>query len=162
MAKLDTLFRFNGTFKGVTHVQSRLYPPHLRAKRGTHSKAEINDTLAESSSTLVRSNPFAKVIFDVLKPYCKNFKDGSLWSRLVSFCWNQLKSSNTINIQGLAGFELHAAHSLGSIASFNEKFSINEDRSVIKISLEGRAAPYFKKIKNYQRLPVHSDRDLFQ
>ena len=66
MARLNTIFKYDGTFNGVTSVRSKTYGDHVRAGRGTKKVAEPNEAFKESSGQLRQVNQFAKVIKDAL------------------------------------------------------------------------------------------------
>lgn len=106
MAKLTTIFKYNGTFNGVTSVRSKTYGDHVRAARGTKKPAEVNKAFQESTGRLRQVNLFAKVVKDALDPYRKDFYDGTFWFRLLSLFRRQLKKTGKLSWSALEGFEL--------------------------------------------------------
>jgi hypothetical protein len=106
MAKSRSIFKLSGTLKGITHVSSTAYGDHVRAARGTYTPVTLNESFKESGKALQLSNVFAKLIKDALDPYRANFKDGTLWRRLVSHFRQQLKDNNNgVDFRSLLGFQ---------------------------------------------------------
>jgi hypothetical protein len=147
MAKIDSLFNFEGTFNGVTHVKSKAYGDHIRAKRGTHTKATVNDAFRQSSKQLLSANTYAKVIKDALDPFRVNFKDGALWPRLVSHFRKQLKDQEAIDFRLLEGMEIFKAHPLDRIGNVITELSINTSALSVEVSLHLKVPPVFKASK---------------
>ena len=48
MAKVISLINLKGTVGDYTFVKNARYGDHIRAKRGTHKKAELNDAFKEA------------------------------------------------------------------------------------------------------------------
>lgn len=148
MAKLNTMFKFNGTFRGTTAVRSKTYGDHIRAKRGTHKPAPVNAAFVESGKKLEIANAYAKVIKNCLDPYRENFKDGTLWSRLVSHFRSQLKEHGQIDFSRLQRFEVFKEHPLHLVLNMHTTLSLNAEGTAQTFILHPSTAPHFKSGKN--------------
>lgn len=124
MAKLDGSIKFQGTFGEMTAVHSRTYGKHVRAARGTHKPARVNDAMKKSSGVLVAANKVAKAIKDPLDTFSVGFKDGTMWFRLVSFAKRQLKHKRTVNFNALKSFEFNDRNKFRYLFSTKIKASI--------------------------------------
>jgi hypothetical protein len=79
----------SGTFDRTTFVNSKTYKPHVRARRGTHKPAVLNEALVQSSQRQAVANKFARLIFNAVRHIQK---DSTLWTRIVSVIRRQLKN----------------------------------------------------------------------
>lgn len=114
MAKVNNIVThgLQGTLQNLTFVNSKAYGSHIRAKRGTHKPAVLNETMQESSNRLLQVNQIASLIF---KGISSEHKDGKLWTRLLSKLRKQLKEKNHIDVQCLLKLECHARHTLDKL-----------------------------------------------
>lgn len=120
VAKLDSLFKFDGTFRKVTRVNSKTWGDHLRAARGTYKKAELNDAFKRSGAQTPIANLLAKTIKDLYLPHMHDFKDGRMWSRLVSIFKLQLFSEEH-DPSKLEGFEFNKSAPLRHLIHWKEE-----------------------------------------
>ena len=134
MAKLTSLFTYNGTFKDVTNVHSKSYGKHIRAARGTHKPARINDALKKSGKLMKVANGFAKAVKDAIEPYRKNIKYGKLWSRLVSLFWHQLAEKGTVDLRGLKGLEFHDRYKLSNFFFKKIETRVSENGNELEVT----------------------------
>ncbi|MBS1978335.1 MAG: hypothetical protein JST46_13260 [Bacteroidetes bacterium] len=134
MAKLTSLFTYNGTFKDVTNVHSKLYGKHIRAARGTYKTARINDALKKSGELIQVANRFAKAVKDAIDPYRKNIKDGSLWFRLVSLFRRQLGEKGMVDLRGLKGLEFHPRYKLSNFFFAKVEARLSENRNDLEVT----------------------------
>ncbi|MDF2187699.1 hypothetical protein [Paraflavitalea sp. CAU 1676] len=89
MAKnISPMFKLQGTIAGFTHVNSVAYGAHIRAERGTYTPIELNKTMKQCKDRLLKTNVQVKAVFDQLKD---EYRDGTLWSRLLSIFYRQSK-----------------------------------------------------------------------
>jgi len=132
MAKLISLFKYEGTFRGVTYVDSKTWGEHIRAKRGTHTPVEINEAFKKSGSQTPTANHHAKAIRDLFLPYISDFKDGKMWSRLLSFFKKQLSSGET-DLTKLAAFEFHNQHRLYHLVSRDVSVTESSQNNALEI-----------------------------
>ncbi len=84
MAKnIHPLIQLQGTLSDITFVNSHSYKPHVRAKRGSYKKAEINSSLAQQANRTKLLNAVAKPVHDSLPIYCGQFKERQLWQKIL-------------------------------------------------------------------------------
>lgn len=153
MAKEKSLINIQGTFQGKTFVDSRSYGKHVRSPRGTFTPAVLNDACKEAGKSIVSSNISAKILKDAVDPLRADFKDGSLWSRLISHFSTKTDKLNP-DFLTLAGFEIHKDHPLSRIVNL-ELNQIEVEDSALRISIESQCTPRFKNKKiNGYRLTV--------
>ncbi len=89
MAKnISAIFKLQGTVEGLTFVDSKRYKPHVRARKNSKTPFVMPAALAESKNRLQACNQYAKPIFQFLRKEA----DGSLWSRIVSQLFKELKA----------------------------------------------------------------------
>jgi hypothetical protein len=112
MAKLEGLFKYDGTFQGVTTVNSRAYGKHIRKAR---TKFTLSKEMKESSLVMQKANRYAKGFKDAIDPYRRDFRDGMLWQRLVSLFKTELQEKGKTDFKRLEGHELNKIHSLSWI-----------------------------------------------
>lgn len=147
MAKSDSVLGLQGTFANMTFVHSRTYGKHIRAKRGTHKPADVNDSFKETSRYLIAANRPARMIKAALDPYCENFKCGQLWQRLVSIFRIQLKERGLTDLTALEGFEIHKEYPLARFMQIKTAATIDREHSKLRITLTYEAPPLFKKAR---------------
>jgi hypothetical protein len=135
IAKSRSILEIEGTFRGMTFVRSNVYGDHVRAARGTHKPAEVNEAFQQSSSRLVYANLAAKIIKDALDPYRENFKGGLLWQRLLSQCRKQLKSIGEIDFSMLEPVEVHDKYPLSRFLSVTPKVQYDPDKHALHVQL---------------------------
>jgi hypothetical protein len=133
VAKLDGLFKYEGTFRGVTFVDSKTWGQHIRAERGTYKRVELNEAFKKSGRQTPTANHYAKAIRDVFLPYISDFKDGKMWSRLLSFFKKQLSSGET-DLTKIAGFEFHNQHRLYHLLSREVNVTESLQNSVLEVA----------------------------
>ncbi len=112
MAKLHGIFQWDGTFQGVTTVNSRAYGKHIRKARTSFT---LSKEMMESSALMKQANVYAKVFKDSIDPYRRDFRDGMLWQRLVSLFKKQLKEHGKLDFSPLEDHDLNSFHPLNGI-----------------------------------------------
>lgn len=135
MAKQKSFIKIEGTFGGMTVVNSKSYGEHLRNPRGTFKKAKINEALQESAKAIIVSNVRAKVIKDVLDPFRANFYDGKMWSRLVSHFKTGKLKKEVPDFLSLVDFEIHCENPLDRISNIKIELLPDCDGGTIKLNL---------------------------
>lgn len=150
MAKEKSLINIQGTFQGKTFVDSRKYGKHVRSPRGTYTPAVLNDACKEAGKAIVSSNISAKIIKDTIDPLRADFKDGTLWSRLISHFSTRTDKLNP-DFLTLSGFEIHKDHPLSRIVNLVVTQMDVKD-SFLEVTIESPNTPRFKnkKINGYQ------------
>jgi hypothetical protein len=151
MAKQKSLIHFQGTFYGVTNVKSSAYGEHIRAVRGTHKPAIINEALKKSAGDMVMSNLPAKIIKDALTPLRENFGGGLLWQRLVSLFKAQYKRKSTFDFTELKGWEVLPKHPMSKLITFSKVFAKRTDETItLHIHYEDSPAFKFDDVDGYR------------
>jgi hypothetical protein len=144
MAKQKSFIKIQGTFGGMTSVNSKAYGEHLRSPRGTHKPAKLNNSFTESKGALVASNAPAKLIKNSLDPYRANFYDGRLWTRLVSHFKTGKNKPIMPGFLSLVGFEVHSEHPLSKIASVEVDLVPNYEKAELQVTIQGMAHGKFR------------------
>jgi hypothetical protein len=88
-------------------VKSKAYGEHMRAPRGSKSKAVLNPAMKAHGRRLRKSTMPAKLITDALLPFRENFKGGMLWQRLVKHFAAQAKAGNAYSVTGIYNWDLN-------------------------------------------------------
>jgi hypothetical protein len=148
MANLDSLFKYDGTFRGVTVVNSRAYGDHIRKAR---TKFTLNKEMKESAAVLGQANVYAKAVKDAIDPYRRDFRDGMLWQRLVSLFKKQLAEKGSADFSALKGHELNKAHPLGRLFSTQTTASQSEHMLNIHVTSRYSKDPTGGKADGYQQ-----------
>ena len=146
MAKSKSILSIQGTFQNITHVDSRSYGEHIRAARGTHKPAVLNDAMKDEGKKLANAVAPAKLIKDALDPYRQDFYGGQMWQRLVSIFKRQLKQKGTVNYHELTNFEIYKEYPLGRFAIFSLNSQYDKNSSSLTVTLS-YPLPVFKKVR---------------
>lgn len=144
MAKSDSIIKLQGTIAGLTFVRSRAYGDHVRAKRGTYKKAEVNDALKQESKTLISANIPAKIFKDAIDPYRRTVTGGTLWRRLVSMFLKQLKNTGAIDFGKIGRFEIHADHPFDRFLFIQPTIKVAKEKPLLHVHIEYDHHPRFK------------------
>lgn len=118
MAKTRSIIKFSGTLSGLTFVDSKTYGAHARAKRGTYKPVSLNQGMKESGAAQKQVNLIAKVIFDAVKGFAPGFKDGKLWTRLLSVFRQQHKAGKSYSYHDLNTMEARNEYPSAKHGSF--------------------------------------------
>ncbi len=85
-----------------TIVNSRTYREHTRARRGTNTKAELNQTLKAHTLLLTGANTPARLVKNEIDRYRAGFPSGQLWQFLVGMFKMQLKMKLPLSVDQLS------------------------------------------------------------
>ncbi|CAN5399989.1 hypothetical protein BH09BAC3_BH09BAC3_03870 [soil metagenome] len=107
MPKKKSIVSFQGHVNDVVEVASRAYGKHYRKPRGSQTPISINDAFQKSIELNNLANPVAKAIKDALDPFRKDFKDGTMWSRLVGILKKQLLKNPELDLSFLEKFQIN-------------------------------------------------------
>jgi len=118
MAKVRSILNLSGTLSGMTFVDSKAYGAHARAKRGTYKPVILAEGMKESAAVQTQVNLMAKVIFDAVNHFMPGFKDGKLWSRLLSVFRQQKKTGKAYNYGSLNSMEMRVDYPISKHGSF--------------------------------------------
>ena len=146
MAKTISLIELQGTYGGITFVKSSTYGNHIRAKRGTRKKAELNEAYKKQNEKLVKSNTPAKIIKSAIDPYRRDFYDGSLWARLSSMTNEQDLDGGMFDFTKLKPFEINKAYPLDRFFNLGTKTTVDGERSELHVELTYDAHPAFPEL----------------
>jgi hypothetical protein len=147
MAKLNGLFKYEGTFQGVTTVNSLAYGQHIRKAR---TKFTLSKEMKESSAVMKQANVYAKVFKDAIDPYRRDFRDGMLWQRLVSLFKKQLQEKGKADFRSLEGHELHKSHPLSWILNAQATVTTTDNVLSVHISSRHTQGPIKGRVDGYQ------------
>lgn len=105
----------NKTEKGKVLVRSKAYGNHYRAARGSKTPVEINSSLKENGERMIGSNAPAKLIFDALKPFRKNFNGGMFWQDLLKYFTTQAKMDQAYHMTGFVNRDVDKNYPISRI-----------------------------------------------
>ena len=145
MAKTKSVIAFQGTFDNITYVTSKVYGNHIRAARGTHKKATVNDAFKEESKRLLHANIPAKILKDAIEPYRDEVKGGLLWQRLVSMFKRQISDHGSFDFSKLKPFEVHANYPLERFMSVQTKVKPDREQSTLNVTVSYNTHPRFER-----------------
>lgn len=157
MAKVISSNNLRGTFGDFTFVKSRRYGDHIRAKRGTHKKAKLNESFKLQNKKLPGANLHAKIFKDAIEPFRPGLIDGSMWSRLVKLFMEQFDVHGKFDFVRMEPFEVHHRYTFNSLLKTDPEIRIDKKKSVIDVSLPYDTPPRFKKsapIDGYQFIVI--------
>lgn len=92
---------------GMIKVNSDTYGYHLRAARGSKSRAELNDAMKKHGRRLLASAVPAKLIRDALIPFRSNFTGGQIWQKLLKHFALQAKEGRDYSVSGIENWDLN-------------------------------------------------------
>jgi hypothetical protein len=142
MAKVTSLITLKGTIGNMTFVKSPTYGDHIRAKRGTHKKAEMNAACKRQSKKLVKGNTPAKIIKDAIDPYRQDFREGKMWQRLVSAVQKQGDPA-AFDFSKMKPFEIYDRYRLRRFFDLETKTRVDKARSVLRVAIRLNGCPHF-------------------
>lgn len=118
MAKAKRKFKLSRTVNGITYVNSATYQPHVRAERGTYTPISLAEGMKKSATDQTQANLMAKIVFDAVNKFAPGFKDGKLWSRLVSIFRFMVKEKKSKGYEILEGMEIRPDYPMSKQGSF--------------------------------------------
>lgn len=118
MAKVRSILKLSGTLSGMTFVDSNTYGAHARAKRGTYKPITLAEGMKESAAVQTQVNLMAKIIFDAVNGFAPGFKDGKLWTRLLSVFRQQKKAGKIYTYSGFNLMDVRADYPVSKHGSF--------------------------------------------
>ena len=145
MAKGISLINLNGTVGDYTFVKSAKYGDHIRAKRGTHKKAKLNEAFKKQTQKVPGANLHAKIFKDAIDPYREKLKDGTMWSRLISMFMQQFDVHGKFDFGRMEPFEIHRKYTFENLFKSEPTITINKKESALQISLLYNKHPSFKE-----------------
>ncbi len=126
-----------------TYVDSKAYPEHTRARRGTKSKVEVNDTFKVHNLLLSGANIPASLVKRAIDTYRSDFPSGQLWQFLVGMFKSQLKMNIPLNVDKLLYKDINTDYRLSRILKGGYKHEISSNPDTLKVEL-GNLNPQFR------------------
>jgi hypothetical protein len=148
MAKSTSLLALQGTLGLLTFVKSSAYGDHVRTKRGTYTKAVVNDALKRENKMIASANVPAKIFKDAIDPYRDDVPGGQLWQRLVSLFRRQLNDNGKFDFSRMNGFEIHDAHPVERILSLQPTVTADKKKCFLHVTIIYDRHPNFAKVKD--------------
>ena len=135
MAKRRKVFPGHTPPAGMINVDSKAYGPHLRATRGSKSRAELNDAMKKHGQRLLASAIPAKLIRDALIPFRTNFTGGQLWQKLMKHFARQAKEGRDYSVTGIVNWDLNNEYPTSRLMYPTVKISRTESVSELFVEL---------------------------
>lgn len=142
--------------EGKILVRSEAYGDHYRNERGSVTEAELNEAMKLSSELTPKANAYAKAVKDALDPFRKEFKDGTLWSRLVSLFKIQLGSEGLVDFKALEQFQCHKQYPLDRILHREITTSLIEEGKTLEVKAltYGGVKTRWEKAEEYRQILI--------
>jgi hypothetical protein len=111
-----SIFKFSGSLGDVTFVRTKK-GTIVRARRGTHKEAEINDAYKAENGRNGVVNNAAKLVHDIVRVYAGPFKKGDLWQDMLSRIRKCKSDDLAPLLKTLEGLEVNPAYGLDKIVA---------------------------------------------
>lgn len=135
----------------LTTVNSKTYGEHTRARRGSKSKVEVNDTLKAHNLLLTSANVPASLVKKAIDSYRSDFPCGQLWQFLVGMFKTQLKKGIPLNVNKLMLKDINKEYTLGKFIKHGFKREVTSGPATVRVDISN-LKPEFrsKSIDGYQ------------
>jgi hypothetical protein len=143
MAKLKGIIKIQGSVDGMTCVDSQRYEKHIRAARGTHKKAKLNNVFQSNNIKAKKVAQFASPLLKQFKRFERGFAGGDLWSRING---RMLKAKSTsINdlMESLNGLDMHERYPLSGVFPTMPTVDVSSDGAELSIDITFLSTPEF-------------------
>lgn len=131
----------------VVQVNSRTYGKHIRAARGSKTPATINVVLAAHAEKTSVINSAAKAVYDVLKFYSGNFREGQLWQNILG----RMRKAKDIDFENLLSSlnetEINSRYGLKRFSNV-PMFTIENKKRTLLIEMKPFMQPRLNKSNN--------------
>lgn len=127
-----------------TIVNSRTYREHTRARRGTKSKVELNQTLKAHTLLLKGANTPARLVKNEIDRYRAGFPSGQLWQFLVGMFKMQLKMKLPLSVDQLALKDISKEYPLIRLLKQGLNKTITSGPDTVKIDI-AKLNPEFRR-----------------
>lgn len=141
MAKYDPFNELPDPDRTVVH--SKTYRTHKRARRGTKSKVEVNDTFKVHNVLLSSANIPASLVKKAIDTYRSDFPSGQLWQFLVGMFKTQFKMNIPLNVDQLMYKDISIVYRLSRILKSGYEQEIRSNPEIVKVEL-GNLNPQFR------------------
>jgi hypothetical protein len=116
-------------------VESRAYGRHVRAPRGSKTKAVLNPAMKAHGRRLLKSNIPARLIMSALQPFRVDFKGGMLWQRLVRHFAAQAKEGKSYSVMGISEWDLNAIYPTSRLLYPVLEVQLKDNFSILEATL---------------------------
>jgi hypothetical protein len=120
---------------GLINVNSKAYGNHLRAARGSKSRAELNDAMKKHGQRLLASAVPAKLIRDALIPFRTNFTGGQIWQKLLKHFALQTKEGRDYSVIGIENWDLNNEYPTSRLMYPTVKITRTESASELLVEV---------------------------
>ena len=127
-----------------TLVSSKAYGKHTRARRGTRSKVELNETLKAHTLFLKAANVPARLVKREIDLYRAGFPSGQLWQFLVGMFKTQLKMKLPLSVDQLFLKDIARDYPITRLLKQGMNRTIISSLDAIKITFE-KLYPQFRR-----------------
>jgi len=128
-----------GTMGDFTYVK-RGNSYYIRRKRGTVTKASINESLQNFAKRNKLVNRTAVPVNDILKEYAGHFREGTFWQRLLSRLKKCKDDNLETHLQSLGKLELNELHAMSKHVSMAPySIAVHKDRFTVKLKFQTHA-----------------------
>lgn len=111
MARISrSLINLQGTLGDLTIVNSQAYGRHVRARKGTHTKVECNDSLKLNSGNALSVTSLASVWQNALRSIELYFVQPRLWEKIIGRMFATRSSTVSTLLHSLEGLDINAAY----------------------------------------------------
>ncbi|WP_411273281.1 hypothetical protein [Daejeonella sp.] len=134
-----------------TVVHSKTYGEHIRARRGSKKRVEVNDTLKLHNLFLTSANNPARLVKNEIDYYRAGFPSGQLWQFLVGMFKKQIKLKLPLNVDDLLWKDISKDYSVSRLLKHGFPKQFTSEESTIKVEI-GKLNPQFRRqtIDGYQ------------
>jgi len=128
----------------VVYVNSHTYGKHTRAARGSKTPVTVNDVLASHAKKTGAINAAAKAVYDVLKLYSGNFREGQLWQHILS----RMRKAKSMDPEdlflSLDEMEINSRYALKRFGN-EPMFTIENKKKQLQIEMKPFMPPHLNK-----------------
>ncbi|MDF2193738.1 hypothetical protein [Paraflavitalea sp. CAU 1676] len=137
----SSIFRFQGTIEDVTHVKSKRYGDHTRARKNSKTPFVMTEALAESKARLQECNGYARPVFQAMRAYGYH---GGLWSDLVSRLFAELKAGRPMSFRCWKDLDCNLPHKLGDLFKWGYDFSATRGQNELRVQILLKKHPFYE------------------
>jgi hypothetical protein len=109
--------------------------------------AILNDILAAQAGKTSAINAAAKAVYDILKVYCADFKEGQLWQAILS----RMRKANSLHfgelLRTLEGLELNSRYTLKRFGNV-PVFTAENNKKTLQMAMMPGMPPHLNKNDN--------------
>jgi hypothetical protein len=136
MARQRGVIKLQGTIAGLSFVNSKTYGAHVRAARGTHKKATINEVLQGNVEKAKTVTTIGSPVLRAMKELEKGFASGDLWARMMR---QMLRTKSTLVsdlFESIQGMEVNERYSFGTLFPVLPGFEFSFKKNQLFVEME--------------------------